>query len=544
MAEAPAISVRVKALKAGAAVGHRNHCTRESDDPDHVDSSRSHLNSTILEMPTVDKVAARCLEMRQAAFVPGDKKRFPRTMGKNTTPVVSGIITFSKTAQPIIEKLSIKEQDERFKKSAEYVAQELGTTLCGLIVHRDESAIHAHFSMYGFNEFGESISRKCQKAMLSKLQDEGARAFLKDGITRGKYIGQRLKDGDEKHKLINRSVHQLHNDLPRELAEAEERLAEMQRRVADTEAKLASRERELAAKDDKSAAGDRKLEKLEKRLATYENRLVDRQNEVNRLQKVVEETSGKLEELDKNIQAKQKKWADMAKTAVLPAPTKKAVVVKKTDAKGVFQSKTEEKTLVYYTQQQMREHDAKLSAELDATNKRLNRLNADVEKKITGYQHATDQEKHPKTLGFQALGGELVVRYGLVINETPKRISVPPQKPASAAQVAAALYRASRDKNWQKTHFNVSDEVAEKIIDMAITDGRSENVAFYNLKQRIRLFEETKKATREASEAAQAAKTGDDQGDEKTGLQADFERRQGPMDGPDFDDDHGGPSLG
>jgi uncharacterized membrane-anchored protein YhcB (DUF1043 family) len=533
MAEAPAISVRVKALKAGAANGHRNHCLRLTEDPEHVDGTRTISNTTVVPMPPVADVSAECLRRRQAAFVPsvvgrGVQTRMARKMGKNTTPVISGIVTFSKTAQPIINDLSADEQNRRFKEAAELVAQELGTTLCGLVVHRDESAVHAHFSLHGFGKNGDSVSRKLKKAALSRLQDLGASAYADLGIKRGKHIGQRLTDGDPKHQVVNRSVHQLHNDLPRELAEAEERLTEMQGRVTATEAKLAARERELAAKDDKSAAQDKKLEKLEKRLATYEKRLVDRQAEVDRL-------AGVLEKLNQDIEHKQQKQAEMAETLVMPKPVKQTVLMKKTGEQGLFKAKTEEKTLTYYTPKQVRQYTGKLAAQLDEEKSANKKLNVEINNKTKGYQHATKRVALPQQSGLEALGGVLVERYGVMVNETPERVSVPPQKPATDAQIGAALYRASRDAGWEKTHFSVNNRVAEKILGMAKADGRLDAISFDKPAQQ-RVLQDARKTAERAVEETQA--------NGKTSLEIEFERRQRPPEGPDFDDDHGGPSLG
>lgn len=518
MAEDPAISVRVKALKAGAANGHRNHCLRLTDNPEHVDGARTISNTTVVPMPPVADVSGECLRRRQAAFVPsiagvGVQTRMARTMGKNTTPVISGIVTFSKTAQPIINDLSADEQNRRFLEAAELVAQELGTTICGLVVHRDESAIHAHFSLHGFGKNGDSVSRKLKKAALSRLQDLGASAYADLGIKRGKHIGQRLKDGDSKHQVVNRTVHQLHNDLPRELAEAEERLAEMQSRVTDTEAKLAARERELAAKDDKSAASDRKLEKLEKRLATYEKRLADRKAEADRL-------------------------ADLAH---IPEPKKRVIETPKPKKLGVLKQEPQREALVYYSQQQMRDYAGQAKIALDNLDSRHKRLSGDIKQKTKRYQHVTEKPAKAAKSGMEAVGQVLVQRYGIMVAETPQRVSVPPQKPVSAAQIGAALYRASRDKGWETAHFSVSGTVAEKIIEMAVSDGRTEAVTFNDMGQRLRLLEEAKKAAREAAVAPNAAET---QENGKTRLETEFEKRQAPIERPDFDDEPNGPGMG
>jgi len=71
--------------------------------------------------------------------------------------------------------------------------------------------------------------------------------------------------------------------------------------------------------------------------------------------------------------------------------------------------------------------------------------------KIRAYQHATKTPAPIAKAGLAAVGEMLTTRYGITVSETGNRISVPPQRPATSAQVAAALYRTSREKNGQKS---------------------------------------------------------------------------------------------
>jgi len=498
----PAISVRVKTRSISATGGDRRHNQRIGKQPDYVDASRTPENSVLLEAPTPAKMSAECLRRRQAAFVPGPGKRQPRSMAKDAAVSISGIVTFSTDAQPAIDALPKAEQDRRFLLAAEAVADHLGTGVAGVAVHRDESAIHCHFTLYGYGQDGQPISRKLKKKVLSQLQDVAATAFSDLGITRGKKIGERIKNGEPYSKTVNRSVRELHRDLPIELQAAREKVAEMQQRVATTRAKL--------------EAGTGNLEKLQKRLKTYEKRLNDRKAEADRL-------------------------ADLAH---IPEPKKRIIETPRPAKMGLFKQAPAQESLIFYTPQQMRGYAGKAKAQVDEADRERRKLARNVRERTKDYQHATQQPRERHASGLEAVGGVLVQRYGIMVTETASRVSVPPQKPASAAQIGAALYRAARDKNWETTHFSVSRPVAEKIIEMAVADGRSEAITFNDMGQRLRLFEEAKKAAREASEAAQAAKSENDQGDGKTDLEREHERRQAPPEGPDFDDEPSGPGMG
>ena len=454
-----AVSVRVKTRTASATGGSQRNDKRVGEQPDYVVASRTPENSVVLEAPTPSAMSRECLKRRQDAFVPGPGKRQPKSMAKNAAVSIAGIVTFSTDAQPIIDALPKDEQDRRFLKAAEAVADRLGTDLAGLAVHRDESAIHCHFTLYGFGEDGLSVSRKMPKKVLSNLQDVAATAFSDLGILRGIKIGERIKNGEPYSKTVNRSVRELHRDLPIELATAQAKVAEMQKRVADTKAKLDT--------------GTGNLAKLEKRLLTYEKRLNDREAEAARL-------------------------ADLAH---IPEPEKRTIEKPQPRKMGIFPQAPKQEILNFYTPQQMRGYAGKAQAQVDKTEKKHRQLSHDVRQKTKNYQHGTEQPQERHASGLEAVGGVLVQRYGLIVTETATRVSVPPQRPASAAQIGAALYRSTREKNWQKIHFSVTDKVAEKIIQMAVQDGITGKVEFDQLPQRIRLFEAQKAHERESQPA-------------------------------------------
>lgn len=487
----PAISVRVKTRALSASGGDRRHNQRIGRQPAYVDETRTPENSVVLAQPTPAQMSRECLQRRQDAFVPGSGKRQPRSMAKDAAVSISGIVTFSSDAQPTIDALPKSEQDRRFLQAAEAVAERLGTDVAGVAVHRDESAIHCHFTLYGFGKDGQPVSRKLKKQALSELQDVAATAFSDLGITRGKRISERIRDGEPYSKTINRSVRELHRDLPVELAAAREKVAEMQERVAATRAKL--------------QAGTGNLEKLEKRLATYEKRLGDRKAEAERL-------------------------ADLAH---VPEPKTRVIETFKPRKMGLFSQEPAKEKFIFYTPQQMQEYAGKAKARVDKSDQERRRLIRTVRERTKDYQHATQQHQEHHTSGLEAVGGVLVQRYGIMVTETASRVSVPPQEPTSPAQIAAALYRSSREKNWPETNFSVSNQVAEKLIQMAVADGIADTVTFDSMEQRVRLVEAQKAHKRQAQAKTQAPKSGEPTSYNLT-LEPDDDLDDGPS-GPSMD---------
>lgn len=133
-----------------------------------------------------------------------------------------GIITFGTEAQKAIEKLTPEQQDFYFKKAASNAASHCQNEITGLVVHRDESAIHAHFQMPAICRDGKPQSKK--GIDFGELQDKVAVGFESLGINRGVKKEVRKDRGEPESAYIHRSVRQLHEDLPKEIKAAEKRL--------------------------------------------------------------------------------------------------------------------------------------------------------------------------------------------------------------------------------------------------------------------------------------------------------------------------------
>jgi hypothetical protein len=239
-------SVRVAHKSPSLAKGQRHHDTRESHVPAYVDRDRSDLNSTVIKPMAEAELRQVCLDRRATR---GTK----RAMKKDAAIATIGIITFGKEAQPVIEALSVADQDALYLEAAKRIAQELKSDVSGLVVHRDESAPHAHFQMPAYNAHGVPLSKVMTPSVAKKMQDIVGEVYAKHGISRGKPKAQRIADGEGYDKTVNRSVKRLHTDIPLEIEIEEKKMA------------AARHERELEEKGAAAARHERESE--EKKLA-------------------------------------------------------------------------------------------------------------------------------------------------------------------------------------------------------------------------------------------------------------------------------------
>ncbi|ORU91418.1 MAG: hypothetical protein A6F72_02425 [Cycloclasticus sp. symbiont of Poecilosclerida sp. N] len=203
------ISVRIKGSAKSAASGQRKHDLREGKQPSYIDANLSYANSIIIAPFTGSEIKGLC-EIRRTNAT--------RRIRSNAYVATNGIITFGYQAQATINRLTPQEQDKMFQSVSESIAKKFNNTLTGLVVHRDESAIHAHFQMPAVNRNGCPNSK--ERVNYSELQDIAGDATAYLGITRGISKAKRMAAGEPDRAHIHRSVKQLHEDLPRELAGA------------------------------------------------------------------------------------------------------------------------------------------------------------------------------------------------------------------------------------------------------------------------------------------------------------------------------------
>lgn len=211
----PYVSVRLESVDSHFASKQRKHDLRERV-PDYVDKSRSHLNRVLISPPSAKDLRAEC--ERRCAI------NGRRGLQRNAAIGIRGIITFS-TDAVLPDDTEI--MDAHFRNTAKAIADKIGTTVAGLVVHLDESRPHAHFLLHNYGLNGLSVGRKLRPRTLSEIQDLAGECWKDLGLSRGKRKADRIKDGEPRHKYIHRTVSQLHNDLPRELEDISGRIEKM-----------------------------------------------------------------------------------------------------------------------------------------------------------------------------------------------------------------------------------------------------------------------------------------------------------------------------
>lgn len=256
-----AVSARVQHADWNGADFQRKHDLREGRRLDYVDHDRAKINSVLIAPPTPDVLRGVCEERRAAR-----ETKAKRAMRSDAAIASHVLISFGKGAQPIFEALPVAVQDEAMQAVAARIARELGSTVVGLVVHRDESAHHAHVTMPAVAINGDPLSKVVNRAVAARMQDWAAEemAAFAPSIVRGKPKADRIAAGEPRHRIVHRSVRELHNDLPGELQEARDRVAEMQAKVD--------------ALKDRAEMSDLEA----KRLEVYSKRLDDRRLEVAR----------------------------------------------------------------------------------------------------------------------------------------------------------------------------------------------------------------------------------------------------------------------
>ena len=273
-----AAQVRIGMRSAAAIGGQRAHDLRIGPQPKYVDASRRHLNRVLVEPLTGTKLGAICKDRRAL-------RKTVRAMKSNASVGVAGILTFGHEAQKIFEKLTLAEQDAAYLEAAEAVATCLNTTLTGLVAHGDESAPHAHFQLPAYDLAGQPISETAKRAVLRDLQTITAEVMGRHapGIERGRSKNDRLKAGASPADVVNKSVQQLHDELPAEIAAKESELAEVKAKLDKNAGLLAKAQADLARITEDAGAESDKAEKIRKRAETYEKRVDAAQADFDRL---------------------------------------------------------------------------------------------------------------------------------------------------------------------------------------------------------------------------------------------------------------------
>lgn len=259
-----AASVRLKAKSMSKAYGQRRHDFRTGRQPTYVDGARTHRNRALLVPRPLPEIRREVVALRREGGA-------RRALKSNAAIVTAGIITFGVEAAAMFGRLEIERQDEAFQSLGEAIAKRLGTTLEGLVVHLDETTIHAHFEMRGYDDDGTPISKVATFRVMSELQDLTAEIMGRfcPGIERGHKKWDRIETGADYAATLNRSVKELHRDLPGEIEVLRTELALLRAEEAALEVSVAKTRGHLAKLEAKVVLN----EKEEKRLAVYAARL-------------------------------------------------------------------------------------------------------------------------------------------------------------------------------------------------------------------------------------------------------------------------------
>ncbi|GGF75330.1 hypothetical protein GCM10007301_39020 [Azorhizobium oxalatiphilum] len=344
-----AISTRIEGRNRAETNGERAHDLRLGRQPAYVNAERTHLNRTLIRNLTGGELRTICDGRRQASGLVRQRK-----VSQRAAVSTAGIITFGREAQPWIEALPVDQQDLLFRSVAEAVALRLDTSLHGLVVHLDESAIHAHYQMAATTHGGKPVSKVATPAILAQLQDIAAEVAqrFEPRIERGHRKSDRLAAGAKPSEVVHRSVKQLHQELGPEIAARQAEVAGLLVKL-DALAQQVVKEQERKAKNERLADEARrkagnweetadKAEKARKRAEVYERRAQSAQtdmdaltSEIARIQQdraeaeaTLKHAVGRTEEqvrLREEAEARKRRaeveLAALAISAIPPAPT-------------------------------------------------------------------------------------------------------------------------------------------------------------------------------------------------------------------------------
>ena len=278
----PRISVRLAGVPSTRLGFVARHNLRQGEPPKYVDPARAHLNAVLFGPEAGDfKAAAHASAERY-------RKRVGQKVQRKQALLVEGIITFSRAAQPLVlEKL--KQAHARARELVEDIVRKHGhgARLVSLVYHGDESAPHYHFVLEGVGADGRAVLQRFQRREGTHLQDLAGLAFASMGIHRGIPVIERMQRGDDRSKIVHRSVRQLHADLPRELAAKQRQvaavtvdLAELQAKASTTESRLNKAHADLVKVQAQASVDAARVSKLEERIKDYTARLAKQRAQI------------------------------------------------------------------------------------------------------------------------------------------------------------------------------------------------------------------------------------------------------------------------
>ncbi|MGO4910577.1 plasmid recombination protein [Pseudorhodobacter sp. W20_MBD10_FR17] len=281
-----AVSIRIKAKSLSRAKWQRRHDFRIGKQPAYVDRARSHLNRPLIELRPLPQIQAENKDLRE-------KAGRIRAMKSDAAVVTVGIITFGHIAAKHFLELTPDKQDAAFIELVQEIAARLNTKVEALVVHLDETTIHAHFMLRAYDDDGNAVSEMAKTKVLVGLQDLGALVMQRHHpkIERGHRKADRLAAGADYPETLNRSVRQLHDDLPLEIEAKQAKIEALQVEAAALEASIEKTKTYL----DKLNAKAELNAKEEARLRVYEARIAKKDLEMASLEGTLREEQAELQ---------------------------------------------------------------------------------------------------------------------------------------------------------------------------------------------------------------------------------------------------------
>ena len=522
-----ACSVRVEKQKGSSYKGQTRHDLREQI-PAYVDEARSPWNSFIIPPPPDT-------DLFQEVKARWNRRTMARRRGlrRDANIAVGGIITFGNQLQPKIDGLPRDEQDRRYHQLAQNIAEELRTDLVGLIVHRDESAPHAHFTLAGYTHDGYSVTEMLTPSRLKKLQDIAAADVYSDlGVQRGTPKSERLRAGAKPSEVIHKSVRQLHEQLPHELAAARAQLDQVQENVEDLAAErdtldqqlkdisaqrnalaqqLATEEQALAHAQERADEARRRAEVAEQKRSDAESNALHYQESAEKHELAARQMANRAKKAHARADRHEQRAAAAVEEIQRLKEGQKSLEEQITSLKEVRSAEwqpsiPQPRTLEYKKVQEDRPawrggpilRDKRLKAYSPATVQKLARQHEEALKQAKRERDDAKDEavaaqrsyrdlvlalSKPSPAGSphdgmsreafarHAATAPCEVRYGVIVRQDDHCITIPKQK-ATENQIAAALYRSCRQRFGDSFNiWGVSDHAADQIAQMAAQDG-------------------------------------------------------------------------
>jgi hypothetical protein len=274
------VSIRIEPVSAKTYNGHIRENFRDKV-PNYVDGNKKHLN---INSARPDGIENRVIEQGRETG---------RTVRKDARVSYAGIITFSHEAQDDIRNLDESSQVKIYNDIARAISEKTNADLLYLTIHNDETAPHAHFMLKPYDNNGKAL--RLNPNDLSRLQDTAGEILEKNGldIHRGKPKTERIRDGDHPNQIYNRSVQQLHEDLPREIETLQKQAFEYYEKAKKNYDYL-EKSQTLA----RNASANN--EKIQKRIDIYQRREKDAREAAESAEKEIEQKLKILEVLEKN----------------------------------------------------------------------------------------------------------------------------------------------------------------------------------------------------------------------------------------------------